>query len=243
MKVVTCLILLLLIFTDDGVASSVELGEPALQVDESNASFFKGHGGSAKNSNSAVASGVNMGAPVVGGSGCTSGTVAASLTPDGKTMSLLFDNYVALAGESYGTNRDVKLCTLQIPIDVPAGLQFTVVKLDYRGFNSIPGPGRTRYVTLYSFVDPVTQRQLGRRVRRRYNFTGPLEENFILSSDVSTTPVWSRCGRKINLRIDTRIVAATNKKNIDVMAMMDSIDGSVGSSTTNYHILWRRCQR
>lgn len=217
-----------------------EANEPALQSGEDLANFLKGKGGNPKNNNSVPINGVQLKAPTLGGSGCQSGTVAASLSPDGKTMSILFDDYIALAGKNYGTQRDVKLCTVQVPIEVPAGLQFTVVKLDYRGYNGIPNGARTRYVTMYSFVEQGANKQIGKRIRRQYDFFGPLDEDYIISSDVSAAPVWSTCGTNIVFRLDTRVVAASNKAGEDVMATIDSIDASAATDV-QYHLLWRSC--
>jgi hypothetical protein len=214
--------------------------EPAAQADEDVDNFSKGTGGGPKNGQSVFVKDVKIKTPLLGGSGCQSGTVSASLTPDAKTMSILFDNYIAAAGKNYGVKRDIKLCTIQVPIEVPGGYQFTVVKLDYRGYNGIPDGARTRYVTMYSFFDQNTNKQIGRRIRRKFDFFGPLDEDYTISSDVSSKPVWSQCGKNINFRLDTRAVAATNEAGDDVMATIDSIDASVGTDV-QYHLLWRQC--
>ena len=221
-------------------AQEDSLEEPPLQTGEDVGDFLNQIGAPPKNQNSAVVGGVQMSAPFLQGNGCPDGTVGAALTPDNKTLSLLFDNYVVLAGQSVGVKRSVKNCTLFIPVNVPAGFQFTVVKLDYRGFNSIPKNGRTRYVSIYSFLDGQNGKDVSRRVRRRTDFRGPLQENYIISSDVASKPIWSPCGSKVQLRVDTRAVAVSNGKNEDVMATIDSIDSAVGTSA-EYHFLWREC--
>lgn len=214
--------------------------EPGIQSDEDVGNFLKGQGIGPKNGNSFIHKGIKLKAPITGGTGCQSGTVAAALTEDKKTLSILFDNYIAEAGNSSGVRRDVKNCSVVIPMEVPAGMQFTVVKLDYRGFNSIPPNARTRYVTMYSMINADNNKQLGRRLRRQYDFYGPLEEEYIISSDISTRPLWSKCGKNLNFKIDTRVVAATNKRGDDVLATIDSIDASA-ETNVQYHLLWRSC--
>lgn len=217
--------------------------EPAVQSDESVAEFVKGLGGNPKNGKSFFHKGIKLKTPVTGGSGCESGTVGAALTEDKKTLSIVFDNYVAEAGVSSGVKRDVKTCSVSVPVEVPAGMQFMVVKLDYRGFNSIPKNARTRYVTMYSLINE-NGKQMGKRIRRRFDFFGPLESDYVLSSDISNQMVWSKCGKTVNFRIDTRAVAATNKKGEDTMATIDSIDAATTSPSSNvaYHLLWQECK-
>jgi hypothetical protein len=164
-------------------------GEPPLQSDENDGNFQKGKGGPPKNANSVFHKGIKLKAPITGGTGCQSGTVGAALTEDQKTLSIVFDNYIAEAGESSGVKRDIKTCTVLVPIEVPAGLQVTVVKLDYRGFNSVPPNARTRYVTMYSFMDAEKNKQIGKRIRRKFDFLGPLEEEYTISSDISSMPI------------------------------------------------------
>lgn len=214
--------------------------DPALQADEDVSDFIKGNGSGPKNNLSALVAGVKLKKPLLGGTGCPEGTISASITPDAKTISLLFDNYIAEAGNSSGVKRDIKNCSVQLPIEVPAGYQFTIVKLDYRGFNSIPDGGRTRYVTIYSFLDEETKKQLGKRIRRNYIFNGPLEEDYTISADVASKPIWSNCGKSLQFRLDTRAIAVTNEDGEDVMATIDSVDASAGSSV-EYHLMWKEC--
>lgn len=214
--------------------------DPALQGDEDVLDFIKGKGSAPGNHQSALVSGVKLKKPKLGGTGCPEGTIGASISPDAKTISLLFDNYIAEAGQSSGVKRDIKNCTVQLPIEVPAGYQMTIVKLDYRGYNFIPEGGRTRYVTMYSFFDGQTNKQMGKRIRRNYIFDGPLDGDYTLSSDVTNKPIWSNCGKNLIFRLDTRAIAVTNHEGDDVLATIDSIDASVGSAV-EYHLLWRQC--
>jgi hypothetical protein len=219
---------------------SNELMDPAVQPDESVATFNRGRGAEAKNKNSVRMKGVKLKAAQWGGEGCAQGSVGAALTQDSKTLSLIFDNYSVQAGKNFGQKRDIKNCSITLPLEVPAGFQFMVVKLDYRGFNSIPKNARTRYLTIYSFLDEISGKQISRRIRRHYDFRGPLEEEYTISSDVSSQPVWSRCGKNVLFRIDTRAVAITNGQGEDVLGVIDSIDASVGQNV-QYHLLWQSC--
>ena len=43
---------------------------------------------------------IQLGYPAYGGNGCPSGTANASLSPDGKSLSIIFDQFVTEAGVS-----------------------------------------------------------------------------------------------------------------------------------------------
>ncbi len=223
-------------------SNSEDFADVIVQADEKVGAFNKGAGKAPKNNHSAKVKGVKLNRPHLGGSGCPEGTVGVTLTPDNKTLSVIFDNYIVQAGRSFNLKRDIKNCSVRVPVEVPAGYQFAVVKLDYRGYNSIPEKAKVSYLTIYSFTDIQTGKQIGRRIRRQYFFKGPLDEEYTLSSDVSSEPIWSSCGRAVQFGFDTRAIAATNGQGDDVMGTIDSIDASVGTSGVEYHLVWQACQ-
>lgn len=222
-------------------SESEDFSDVAVQPNESVGDFNKGKGRKPKNDHSAKVKNVKLEAPMIGGTGCPEGTVGLTLTPDSKTISIIFDSYKVQAGRSFSLKKDIKYCSLRVPVDIPAGFQFAIVKLDYRGYNSIPERARVSYLTTYSFADQQTGKQVGKRIRRQAFFKGPIDEEFMLSSDVSSEPVWSQCGRTMQFRIDTRAIATTNSRGDDVMGMIDSIDASVGTSGVEYHLVWQAC--
>lgn len=79
-----------------------------------------------------------------GGTGCPEGTVSATLSPDTKSLSLLFDQYQISVGDTTGKSLDHKSCNIAIPVHVPQGMRVSVLKIDYRGFNHLPFMERLR---------------------------------------------------------------------------------------------------
>ena len=69
----------------------------------------------------ASADDISLGIPGFGGSGCPAGSVSATLSPDAKSLSLLFDEYVVSAGGTTGRSFDRKTCNVAIPVHVPQG--------------------------------------------------------------------------------------------------------------------------
>ncbi len=175
---------------------------------------------------------ISLGIPAFAGTGCPQGSASAALTPDGKTLSVLFDSYVAEAGGMSMKQVDRKNCTVAIPVHVPQGLSVSILQVDYRGFNSIPSGGMSMFQADYFFAG-----QRGPSYRKY--FTGPVDSDYTLGNTlVASAMVWSPCGRDVNLRINTSMMAKSNYYNDQVLATVDSIDMNAGIV---YKLQWRSC--
>jgi hypothetical protein len=69
-----------------------------------------------------------------GGSGCPKGTVTATISGDGQTVSLIFDNYVAQYGPGTKPADARKNCNVQMKLFYPQGWSYTVATTDFRGY-------------------------------------------------------------------------------------------------------------
>ncbi|KXX81419.1 hypothetical protein MMYC01_202670 [Madurella mycetomatis] len=72
------------------------------------------------------------------GSGCPAGTVSGQLSTDLTTLTLLYAEFVAQAGNGISPSNYRKNCQLNVKIRYPQGWQFSVFKADYRGYAQIP---------------------------------------------------------------------------------------------------------
>jgi len=180
----------------------------------------------------ATADDIRLGEPAYGGSGCPQGTASAALSPDKKTLSILFDRYQVEAGRSTGRVVDRKSCNVAIPVHVPQGYSISLFQVDYRGFNSLPKGGKSRLNVNYFFAGqhgPVYSKE----------FAGEQNANYFLTNNVNATAlVWSPCGAETNLRINSDLMVQTNSYGQQSMSTVDSAD--IRSGLT-YHIQWRRC--
>ncbi len=180
----------------------------------------------------AFATGLRLGTPSYGGSGCPAGTVATILSPDEDTLSLLFDSYIAEAGGDTGKRIDRKACALAIPVRVPQGYSVAVFKVDYRGANIIPQGGYAKFMAEYFWAGvrgPTIQR----------NFTGPYNNDFTLTDELVTrNVVWAPCGQSVTLRVNSSVVVQSNRYRQQAISSLDSADVS---SAVIYHLQWRRC--
>ncbi|WEZ85855.1 DUF4360 domain-containing protein (plasmid) [Rhizobium sp. 32-5/1] len=95
---------------------------------------------------------ISLGIPGYGGSGCPSNSVSATLSPDAKALSLLFDEYIVQAGGETGKSFDRKTCNVAIPVHVPQGRSVSVLAVDYRGFNQPPRGARSQFNVEYFFA-------------------------------------------------------------------------------------------
>lgn len=175
---------------------------------------------------------IRLGIPAYGGTGCPAGTASAVLSPDQKTLSVLFDQYQAEAGGVTGRTLDRKACNLAIPVHVPQGFSISVFQIDYRGFAALPPAGRARFNVEYFFAGSAGPRS-------SKSVVGPTNQDYALTDILGAAAlVWSPCGADTNLRINSNLMVQTNSAMQDALATVDSADIKSGLV---YHIQWRRC--
>ena len=180
----------------------------------------------------AYADDISLGQPGYGGTGCPSGSVSATLSPDSKSLSLLFDSYLVQAGGDSGKSFDRKSCNIAIPVHVPQGLSISVLAIDYRGYNNVPVGANSQFNVEYFFAG-------ARGPTFTKNYNGPLDENYLIHNQLTAqSVVWSPCGADVNLRTNSSI-RVTTKANKQAMATVDSED--VNAAIT-YQLQWQKCQ-
>jgi hypothetical protein len=174
---------------------------------------------------------IALGQPGYGGTGCPGGSVSATLSPDFKSLSILFDQYQVEAGGTTGKSFDRKSCNIAIPVHVPQGLSISVLAIDYRGYNNIPVGGNTTFNVEYFFAG--TRGPVFNKV-----FGGPLDSDYTIHNELTAQAiVWSACGADVNLRTNSGI-RVTTKNNKQALATVDSEDVS---AAIVYQLQWKRC--
>ncbi len=174
---------------------------------------------------------ISLGEPGYGGTGCPAGTVSVTLSPDAKSLSLLFDQYQVAVGGETGKNFDRKSCNIAIPVRVPQGLSVSVLKIDYRGFNHLPQSATSQFNVEYFFAGtrgPAFQKQ----------FRGPLDQDYLINNELTAEAiVWSACGADVNLRTNSSMrISTTNNREA-----MSSIDSQDVNAAIIYQLQWRKC--
>ena len=174
---------------------------------------------------------IYLGMPGYGGTGCPGGSVSATLSPDEKSLSLLFDEYEVSAGGSTGRSFDRKSCNVAIPVHVPQGLSVSILAVDYRGFNHLPRGATSQFNVEYFFAG-------GRGPSFRKSFYGALDSDYIITNELAVNAlVWSGCGVDVNLRTNSSMRLSTSY-NAEALATVDTEDVN---AAIVYHLQWRSC--
>lgn len=175
---------------------------------------------------------IQLGQPGYGGTGCPAGSVSATLSPDNKSLSLIFDSFVAEAGTSARRTLDRKSCNVAIPIHIPHGLSVSVIGVDYRGYIGLPSNRASATLTAEYFFAGFQ----GPRFTR--NFFGPTDQEYLFQNQLGVQAVvWSPCGADLNMRVNSSLLVK-NMGPGDALASVDSADINAGLV---YQLAWRSC--
>lgn len=174
---------------------------------------------------------ISLGLPGYGGNGCPGGSASAILSPDQKSLSIIFDQYSAQAGIPSNKAFDRKSCNIAIPVHVPQGLSISVLAIDYRGFNGIPAGAKSEFNVEYFFAG-------SKGPSFKKTFIGPKNEDYLIHNDLTAQAiVWSACGADVNLRTNSS-VKVTTTNNLQAQATVDSEDVS---AAIVYQLQWKSC--
>ncbi|WP_298612774.1 DUF4360 domain-containing protein [uncultured Thiothrix sp.] len=155
-------------------------------------------------------------APAIAGSGCPAGTTDFAITPDGQTLTILFDAFSADPGNV--------TCNVAVPVHVPNGFQVSLMTADFRGFVEGSAELRRSYffagATGPALVTPLSSSS-GKEYTQRDNLM-TMSESF------------AKCGQDVNLRINSRIRTKNSKSSISV----DSLDLNNGMV---FQLQYKKC--
>lgn len=160
------------------------------------------------------------------GPGCPIGSAVASLAPDGRALTLLFDSFTATTGG--GVTRDYKACTIDLRMQVPAGWSFGLFKTHIRGYANIAASSIGTQHSRYTFGSQrlaVSSRQIA----------GPFANDYQHDQTVPLPNlVYSPCNGGRSLSILTSLEVNGNAS----LMTVDSVDGELKQT---YGLSWKRC--
>jgi hypothetical protein len=158
----------------------------------------------------------------IGGSGCPEGTASVVLSEDRRTMSILFDAYIA-------EDNDYKSCNIAVALSVPDGFTVALVDLDYRGYASIPDlyGRKARFRGEYFFAGDTG-------TVRFANFGRGYEGPYLIEHDVLGA-VWAPCGADVITRANTSV----RTWGTGTFFIVDTAD--LTTSGITFHLDWDYC--
>ena len=178
----------------------------------------------------AMADNIRLGYPAYNGTGCPRGSASVALSPDARSLSILFGDFMLEAGQGTGKRLDRKNCDIAIPVHVPQGLSVSVINVDYRGFLDLPRSAMARFSAEYFFAGT-------RGPSYQKTFRGQTTRNYTIRNNlVASAVTWSRCGQDVNLRANTSMYVRASRGT--AFATVDSADVSAGLV---YSLQWKRC--
>lgn len=174
---------------------------------------------------------IQLGEPGYGGNGCPQGSASVTMGSDNKSLSIIFDQFIAEAGPGVGKTIDRKACNISIPITVPEGYSFSIIDVDYRGFVSLPHGAMARFSAEYFFAT-------SRGPRFFKAFYGEQNTDYFFQNTLGLqAQVWSPCGAQFPMRVNANMMLQ-NRSYDDAMATVDTVD--VGAGIV-YQLQWKRC--
>lgn len=177
---------------------------------------------------------VTLGHPGHAGTGCPIDSVSATLSPDKKSLSILFDEYQLEAGPSIGKKLVRKNCTLAIPVHIPNGFSVSLIGVDYRGYNYLPKKASAVFSAEYFFAGI-------RGPRFNKQFRGVMDDEYVLQNKLAIiAQTWSKCGEDVNLRIATAMRLRNMNRNEDALSTVDSVDLTSGLL---YKLQYKKCNQ
>lgn len=181
--------------------------------------------------------------PEFSGSGCPAGSASATLSLDGKTLSVLFDSYKIEAGGAVAMDR--KNCQMKLPLVVPANMQVAMTRMDLRGYQNVPAFSNLQILVDYqlfgarrgsSSLVPVSGKLSSEVV-----LAGPVEEEFFLAAGDGRY-INSGCGENAVFMVNSSMVGQVNTRATteNLFVTLDSADIQT-AARVDYNLRWQSC--
>ena len=169
------------------------------------------------------------------GNSCPAGTYSIVVTPDGGTLTVLFDAFLVQAGGSPDASIDRKICRLHIPLQLPPDTSVGVYKVDYRGYASLAQRQQFELTVVYGFNS-------NRDHSYRRQIRGQHDDDFTFSQTIGAGLMRRvGCGEDAALDVEATIALNTNGQPGQALAAFDSLDG-VPKGGLVYYFNYSRCR-
>jgi len=171
----------------------------------------------------------------VGQNACPEGTYSVVTSPDGTTLSILFDNFSVKSGPSSNSTLIRKFCNIQVPLKLPDGYTLGVYKVDYRGFAHLSSEQYSELFVDYTFGTRNKSRRYHRKIK------GAHDGDFLFTETIGAG-LMKRvgCGEEGVLNVAAALELNTGLQPGDAMVALDSVDGAPKGGLI-YHFDLKKC--
>lgn len=151
---------------------------------------------------------------------CGGGSYSVQNSPDGTSISVLFDNFTASGAQAMAGSAHTN-CAVQIPLNLPAGYSLGVFRMDYRGFAHLD-VGQS---ALLSVDYGVGRQGRGRNFHR--GVRGGYDGDFVFSENLGAGLMKrAGCAEDAALNMTASLDLRRNGGSQDALVTLDSVDGA-----------------
>ena len=167
-------------------------------------------------------------AAVVNHADCGGGSYSVVNSPDGTSVSVLFDNFTAQGKQAVAGVARTN-CAVRIPLNLPPGYSLGVFRMDYRGFAHLD-PGQSAQLS----VDYGVGRQ-GRGRNFKRGLKGAFDGDFSFVENIGAGLMKrAGCGEDAALNLAAALDLRPNGGSPESVVTLDSIDGSASGGVVFY---------
>lgn len=169
--------------------------------------------------------------------GCPEGSYSIAMSPDGTTLSILFDRFTIESGDTSVSRKPRKVCRISSPLNLPANYSIGVYKVDYRGFAKLAAKQGTQLEVQY-FLGP-HDNEHGRVFKRKIK--GPHENDYWFAETIGAGQMKRvGCGTAAVLDIGITLSLEGDLRAGEAMASLDTSDAAPGGALV-YHLNLKKC--
>ncbi len=180
------------------------------------------------------------------GAGCPAGSASANVSPDGSTVSIIFDR---LNTDIPATAERVHLrtqCTVELGLKFGGQYRMAIIGSDVRGFASVPSLARSKIKIQHRSIFSWQPKDLAKMNFQR-EIVGPHQEDLMMQTRFSNRPLWSHCGTQMRYNtmifpfmwIALEIESENSNPTEGLITSIDTLDVG-GDPALVYHLAWKR---
>ena len=169
--------------------------------------------------------------------GCPEGSYSIVVSPDGTTLSILFDQFTLGNSGVPVSGTQSKVCRISSPLNLPANQSIGVYKVDYRGFAKLVAKQESGLDVQY-FLGP-HDNQHGRVFKRKIK--GPQDGDYVFTETIGAGQMKRvGCGTAAMLNVSITLSLNGDLRAGEAMASLDTADAGPGGALV-YHLNLKKC--